>query len=112
MKSGGLPDTEANRQEYLETLIDYYAANYLTPPEVENYINLARKKDYAQTLSMVVNRDQATSMEIYRALREFCDIPKGEVFISPSEQKGFGSPCFHGLSPANFPLSVSPRTTS
>ena len=88
LKSDGLPDTEANRQEYLETLIDYYAANYLTPPEVENYINLARKKDRAQTLSMVVNRDQATSMEIYQALREFCDIPKGEVFISPSEAEG------------------------
>jgi len=88
LKSDGLPDTEANRQEYLETLIDYYAANYLTPPEVENYINLARKKDYAQTLSMVANRDQATSMEIYQALREFCDIPKGEVFISPSEAEG------------------------
>ena len=27
-------------------------------------------------------------MEIYQALREFCDIPKGEVFISPEEAEG------------------------
>ena len=84
----GLPDTEANRQEYVESLIDYYFANHLTPTEIENYINLARKKDMAQTLSMVVNRDQATGMEVIKALREFCDIPKGEVFISPEEAEG------------------------
>jgi hypothetical protein len=84
----GLPDTETNRQEYFESLIDYYAANHLSPGEIENYINLARKKDMAQTLSMVVNRDEATGMEVVKALREFCDIPKGEVFISREEAEG------------------------
>jgi hypothetical protein len=88
MKGDGVPDTETNYQEYLDGLIDYYSANYLTPNEIENYINLARKKDKAQTLSMVVNWDQATSLEVYHALREFCDIPKGEVFISPAEAEG------------------------
>ena len=84
----GLPDTESNRQEYFESLIDYYAANHLNPGEIENYINLARKKDMAQTLSMVVNRDQATGIEVIKALREFCDIPKGEVYISREEAEG------------------------
>jgi hypothetical protein len=84
----GLPDTEANRQEYVESLIDYYFANNLSSGEIDNYINLARKKDMAQTLSMVVNRDQATGMEVIKALREFCDIPKGEVFISREEAEG------------------------
>ena len=88
LEADRLPDTEANRQEYFETLIDYYFANSLSPTEIENYINLARKKDKSQTLSMVANRDQASSMEIYTALREFCDIPKGEVYISPSEAEG------------------------
>ena len=84
----GLPDAEASRQEYVESLIDYYFANNLSPGEIENYINLARKKDMAQTLSMVVNRDQASAMEVIRALREFCDIPKGEVYISREEAEG------------------------
>ncbi len=88
LRSDGLPDTEENRQEYLEALTDAYFANSFSPADIENYINLARKRDLAQTLSMVVNRDQATSMEIYKALREFCEVPKGEVYISPEEAIG------------------------
>ena len=42
----GVPDTESNRQEYLECLVDSYFANSLTAAEIENYINLARKKVY------------------------------------------------------------------
>jgi hypothetical protein len=88
LKSDGLPDTEENRQDYVEALTDAYFANSFSPADIESYINLARKRDKAQTLSMVVNRDQATSMEIHRALREFCEIPKGEVYISPEEAIG------------------------
>jgi hypothetical protein len=88
LRADGLPETEENRQEYVDALTDYYFATHLSPGEIENYINLARKRDKCQTLSMVVNRDQATSMEIYRALREFCEIPKGEVYISPEEAIG------------------------
>ncbi len=88
MKADGVPDTESNRQDYTEALIDFYFASNFSPPEIENYINLARKRDKANTLGTVVNNDQATSMQIYRALREFCDIPKGEVFISREEAEG------------------------
>ncbi|HWU38264.1 MAG TPA: PEP/pyruvate-binding domain-containing protein, partial [Candidatus Acidoferrum sp.] len=84
----GLPDTEVNRQEYFESLIDTLVAQSLNPSDIENYINLARKRDNAQTLSMLVNRDQATSEEIVKALREFCAIPKGEVYISREEAEG------------------------
>jgi hypothetical protein len=88
LKKDELADTETHRQEYIDALIDHYVANHLSPSEIENYINLARKKDKCQTLSMIVNRDQATSMEIFKALREFCDIPKGEVYISREEAEG------------------------
>ncbi len=59
LKTDGFPNTEENRQEYVEALTDYYFANSFSAGELENYINLARKRDKAQTLSMVVNRDQA-----------------------------------------------------
>ncbi len=36
----------------------------------------------------MVNQEQATSLEIYNALREFCEIPKGEVYISQEEAEG------------------------
>jgi hypothetical protein len=88
LKADGLPDTEENRQDYVEALTDAYFANSFTAADIESYINLARKRDKAQTLSMVVNRDQATSTEIYKALREFCEIPMGEVYISPEEAIG------------------------
>jgi hypothetical protein len=88
LKADGLPDTEENRQDYVEALTEAYFANSFTPADIESYINLARKRDKAQTLSMVVNRDQATSMEIHKALREFCEIPMGEVYISPEEAIG------------------------
>lgn len=88
LKEDGLPDTEANRHDYIEALIDTYFANHLKPNEIEDYINLARKKDKCQTLSIVANRDQATSIEVFKALREFCDIPKGEVYISREEAEG------------------------
>ncbi|MBM4324648.1 MAG: hypothetical protein FJ115_13895, partial [Deltaproteobacteria bacterium] len=88
LKKDGLPDSEANRQEYLETLIDYYFATHLTPTEIENYINLARKRDKAQTLSKIANQDQASSLEIFNALQDFCEIPKGEVYISREEAEG------------------------
>ena len=88
LRREGLPDNEENRRDYREALADYFFATRLSPPEIENYINLARKREKSQTLSMVVNRDQATSMEISKALREFCDIPMGEVYISPEEAIG------------------------
>jgi hypothetical protein len=88
LKADGFPDTEINRQEYVEGLIGYYSASSLSNHEIENYINLARKKDKCQELSLVVNQEQATSLEIYNALREFCEIPKGEVYISQEEAEG------------------------
>ncbi len=88
LKADGMEETGENVQEYVDALTDAYVANTLTPWEIENYINLARKREKVRILSMVVNRDQATSMEIYRALREFCEIPQGEVYISPEEAIG------------------------
>ena len=88
MRKDNVPDTETTRQEYIEALIDTCVAQQLSASDIENYINLARKKDNAQNLSMLVNRDQATSEEIVKALREFCDIPKGEVYISREEAEG------------------------
>jgi hypothetical protein len=88
LKKEGLPDTEENRKECIEALTNYFVATRLSSGEIEDYINLARKREKAQSLSIVVNRDQATSPEIYKALREFCDVPKGEVYISPEEAIG------------------------
>ncbi|HSR12978.1 MAG TPA: PEP/pyruvate-binding domain-containing protein [Thermodesulfobacteriota bacterium] len=88
LRKDGLPETEENLKEYIEALTDAYFATTFPSAEIENYINLARKREKAQTMSIVVNRDQATTAEIYRAVREFCEIPMGEVFISREEAEG------------------------
>jgi hypothetical protein len=82
---------EIRKEEFAECrdlLIDLYFARHFTPNEVENYINLARKNDRFRKLTIVVNREGASSREIKNALKEFCDIPEGEVYISPSEAEG------------------------
>ncbi len=85
LRMEGEEESEENRQEVLETLVDYYAANHLTAAEIENYINLARKREKAEALSIVANRDQANSEEIVKALEEFTAIPQGEVLLSQEE---------------------------
>jgi hypothetical protein len=88
LEAEGLADTESNRQEFMEALIDHYFANNLSPKEIENYVNLARKRDKCRNLGRVTSQENATSKEIYQALGEFCDIPMGEVYISKEEAEG------------------------
>jgi hypothetical protein len=88
MKDDGIQDTEANRAEYRDALIDLLFASTLSPDEMENYVNLVRKRDKCQELGRVVASDHATSQTIWQALREFCDIPKGELYISPEDAEG------------------------
>ena len=58
------------------------------PEEIENYINLVRKSDNCQTLSMARQPRPRDRRGDLAALREFCDIPKGELYISREEAEG------------------------
>ena len=82
--------TEDNQdfKEYINVLIDIYFANNFTDQEIENHINLARKLDRSRTLSRVVNREGATAIMIKRALKEFCEIPEGDLYIPRNEAMG------------------------
>jgi hypothetical protein len=88
LEADGLPDTETNRQEYVEALVDHHFANNLGQKEIENYVNLARKRDRCRNLSRITSQEHAKSKEISQALGEFCDIPMGEVYISKEEAEG------------------------
>lgn len=74
--------------ELENALIDLYFAVHFSPEEIENYINLARKQESFHRLHEVVNREDATSARIKKALKDFCDIPQGSLYISPSEAEG------------------------
>jgi hypothetical protein len=79
---------EENVFEYKSILIDLYFASFFSDTEIENHINLARKQDRFQHLNKVINKERATSKNIKQALKEFCEIPMGDLYISPNEAEG------------------------
>jgi len=81
------PDEETIK-EYSNLFIDLYFANFFSEEEIENHINLARKQDSFRNLNKIANMERATSKQIKRALKEFCEIPLGDLFISPNEAEG------------------------
>jgi hypothetical protein len=84
---GKTPDKE-NLHEYMGVLIDLYFASFFSESEIENHINLARKQDRFKHLNRIINMEGTTSTEIKQALKEFCDVPMGDLYISPNEAEG------------------------
>jgi hypothetical protein len=74
---------EQKLREMSDILIDLYFARHFNWEEIENHINLARKLDAFQTLTRVVSTERATWQEIKRAVKDFCAIPQGSLYISP-----------------------------
>ena len=88
LRSEGQNPTEENISEYKNILIDLYFASSFSEAEIEDHINLARKQDRFQNLNKVINKERATSKTIKQALKEFCEIPMGDLYISPNEAEG------------------------
>ena len=86
-KEGIEPDEE-NIREHTNALIDLYFASFFSEEEIENHINLARKKYQFKQLRRVINKEDATSKNIKRALAAFCEIPIGDLLIPPSQAEG------------------------
>ncbi|HSM74413.1 MAG TPA: hypothetical protein VK852_07260, partial [Desulfobacterales bacterium] len=84
----GCEPSAANIRDYTDLLVYTAFAKAFNDQEVEDYINLARKQDRFQNLNKVVNMEGTTSRKIKKALKEFCEIPMGDLYISPSEAEG------------------------
>ncbi len=80
-------DAETIR-EYRNALVDLLFARHSTDSEIENHINLARKRNAFRNLQQVVNAEGATSAEIRRALKELTSIPQGTLHLPPAEVEG------------------------
>ncbi len=74
--------------DLMNALIDIHFARNFSREDTENYINLARKTDSFHNLNRVLNSEGVTSLDILNALREFCAIPQGSLYISPDEAIG------------------------
>lgn len=88
LEKKGVPASEETLREYKSALIDLYFANHFTEEEIENHINLARKEELFRILNRVVNTEGVTSKKIQSALKAFCDVPQGDLFIDPVEAEG------------------------
>ncbi len=84
----GEPVTEQAVAEVIGGLTDMYFARHFTWEDIENYINFARKRDSFQRLNMLMNSEDVTSSRIREAVREFCAIPMGSLYIPPGDSTG------------------------
>ncbi len=82
------PLTEENLKAYTDALIDLHFISHFSDEAIENYINLANKNALFRKLNRVVNTERATPGKIRKALREFCEIPQGDLFLNESEVEG------------------------
>jgi hypothetical protein len=81
------PDAEV-LQEYRNALVDLLFARHFNDLEIENHINLARKRDAFRNLQQVVNTEGATSAQIRKALEDLTSIPQGTLYLPPAEVEG------------------------
>lgn len=79
---------ERSIEDLVNVLVDINFARNFNWEEIQNHINLARKMDSFHNLNRVLNSEGVTSLEIRDALREFCTIPQGGLFIPPDEAIG------------------------
>ena len=84
----GEPVTEQAVAGVIGALTDMYFARHFTWEDIENYINFARKRDSFQRLNMLMNSEEVTSSRIREAVREFCAIPMGSLYIPPGDSTG------------------------
>ncbi len=70
------------------SLIDYHAAETFGDAEIEEIINLARKRRRAQTLKLALDKTHPKPEEVMSRLAAFCELPLGEKRIAPSELLG------------------------
>ena len=88
LKQIGEPLNERNISDFVQILTDVYFARHFKWDDAQNYINLARKLDAFYNLNKVLNSEGAGWQLIRDAVREFCSIPQGSLYISPDEAIG------------------------
>ena len=88
LASLGEPSGEQAMEEVTGILIDVYFARCLPWEEVENHINLVRKREAFRALNRLMGSEGTLAARVREAVREFCAIPKGSLHIKPGESLG------------------------
>ncbi len=88
LKAIGEPADEESLKGLMDALIDIYFAKHFNWEEIGAYINLARKRDAFNLLNRILSAEEASWQEVRDALRDFCAIPQGSIYIPPGESMG------------------------
>jgi len=86
-KFGGQMSTD-DFDDYVNTMIDIYFVTHFTDADIDNFMNLVRKRAKCTEFSRLLNLESTTSEEIEKLLHAFCGIPLGELHISKTEAMG------------------------
>jgi hypothetical protein len=84
----GLFEPDELVQMQHNSLVDLYAAQEFNDTEIEEIINLARKRKRAQELKLVLDKTNPSGEAVLDRLQQFCQLPLGEKRINPSELMG------------------------
>ena len=72
----------------IEELTLEYSAQFFTPGEVDDLVNLVRKREEAHTLEHIAGLAELPVDLLAEKVREFCALPAGETPLPPEETMG------------------------
>lgn len=75
---------EQERVLIRELTLDYSAANF-SREEIDDLVNITRKREEAQTLEEVANLSAVSFSLLAEKVRDFCRLPKGQTRLSENE---------------------------
>ncbi|MBU1700003.1 MAG: PEP/pyruvate-binding domain-containing protein [Candidatus Eisenbacteria bacterium] len=75
---------EKEKRQIHEITLDY-AAEYFTEVEIDDLVNLTRKREEAQTLGEIADLASVSSGLLIEKIKSFCRLPKGQTILPAQE---------------------------
>lgn len=79
------PRSRNDEAERIRHLVVDFAARHFTPEEIDDIVNLARKREKAQELNELASLPGVSFDRLAKSLEEFCSLPEGPSRIRESE---------------------------
>ncbi len=75
-------------RKYVEKSVLEHASRAFSPEEIDDLVNLVRKRDEAQALEEIANLPSVSFRVLSNRLKQFCSLPRGHSRLSSSEAEG------------------------
>ena len=90
--------------ELWNALVDFNAARLLDEHEIDEIVNLARKRQRARALGELLNQASPPTREVWQKLDEFCELPLGEKLMPVNELLGIRTALIEHLISGHLPF--------